>query len=500
MVGMSPNSARRPNAGDLIAGKYRVLRALGEGGMGTVLVARHELLDVSVAVKVLTADLTRSDNGMGRFLREAQAVARLKSEHVAHVMDIGTTEEGQPFIVMELLDGKDLEERLLGGPLPVPVAVDFVLQAIEAVAQAHAIGIVHRDLKPANLFVAVLPGAREVVKVLDFGVAKLIDGTSRVRKVANDQVLTGEHSAVGSPSYMSPEQVRAESVDARTDIWSLGTILYELLTERTAFSGASTAEIFAAILHTTPEPLRTLCPSAPAELEAAVARCLQRAPADRYQNVAELARAIAPFGSGAYEAYVPRIEQMLASAAKLFDPDVTTMTRLRQLEISDDPAIAALLASAPPPRPSSVARLGSGAPGDEGKRAASTVSEPAPANPRFRRTLVALAIAGTCLGAAAVYLLSQHGKSPAQAEAVTPAATAPPTVSAAAPSEAPSAIPSAPEPAAPLASSTASATAPSIASSGHPASTPSSSRPVPSHRGKPKDTRPGLPGVLRSAD
>jgi serine/threonine-protein kinase len=473
---MGPEGARRPHAGDLIAGKYRVLRPLGEGGMGTVLVARHELLDVSVAVKVLTADTTRSSQSISRFLREARAVARLKSEHVAHVMDIGTTDEGQPFIVMELLDGQDLEERLLGGPLPVPVAVDFVLQAAEAVAQAHAIGIIHRDLKPANLFVAVLPGAREVLKVLDFGVAKLVDGTSHVREIAKDGILTGEHSAVGSPSYMAPEQVRGEPVDARTDIWALGTILYELLTERTAFSGASTPEIFGAVLHTSPPPLRTLCPAAPAELEAAVCRCLERVPGERYRDVAELARAIAPFGSGTYEAYVSRIEQMLGSAGRLFDPDVTTMTRLRQLDASDDPAVALLLASAPPPRPAAVGKV--------------TASEPPPRHRRFVRTVAAIAIVGAGLGAAALYV-SRPGKSPAQAEAATAPATAMATVSSA-PSAAPSSVPSTPEPPAPLASSTASSSRPT------PPSSPS--RATPLRKRKPGDTRTGLPGVLRSAD
>src|SRR5882672_1418579 len=162
-----------PDSGELIAGKYRVERVIGEGGMGTVLAAWHELLDVRVAVKVLSAELSHQPEIIARFLREARAVARLKSEHVARVMDVGILGEGQPFIVMELLEGEDLEKWVQRGPLPVQQAADFILQALEAMAHAHAIGIIHRDLKPANLFVTVTPDGREVVKVLDFGIAKL---------------------------------------------------------------------------------------------------------------------------------------------------------------------------------------------------------------------------------------------------------------------------------------------------------------------------------------
>src|SRR5579872_404760 len=154
MVGRAPSmNPPPPDSGQVLAGKYRVERVIGEGGMGTVLAARHELLDVAVAVKVLSAELTHQPAIIARFLREARAVARLKSEHVARVMDVGTLPEGQPFIVMELLEGEDLEKRVARGPLPITMASDFMLQALEAMAHAHVIGIVHRDLKPANLFV-----------------------------------------------------------------------------------------------------------------------------------------------------------------------------------------------------------------------------------------------------------------------------------------------------------------------------------------------------------
>jgi serine/threonine-protein kinase len=307
--------------GDVVAGKYRLESLIGEGGMGAVYAAHHELLDVSVAVKVLSPQWVHNSSAVDRFLREARAVARLRSEHVARVMDVGTLEGGQPYIVMELLEGEDLRERLGRGPLPVEEAVDCVLQALEAMAHAHPAGIIHRDLKPENLFVAAAPDGREVVKVLDFGIAKLTEraGTANGQRAG---ALTGEHATLGSPHYMSPEQVRDSSqLDHRTDIWAAGAVLYELVTGREAFQGASVAEILAAVLHSTPAPLRTLCTHAPAELEAVVARCLTREADGRFADVAELARALAPLGSGVLSAYVERIEQTLACAEqRLSDP------------------------------------------------------------------------------------------------------------------------------------------------------------------------------------
>lgn len=169
--------------------------------MGTVLAARHELLDVRVAVKLLTPGLVRNRSLVDRFLREARAAARLKSEHVARVMDVGTLSEGQPYIVMELLEGEDLEHRLLRvDQVPIRDAVDCLLQALEAMAHAHAAGIIHRDLKPANLFVTSTPDGREVIKVLDFGIAKLTDAATQGFG-ARSGALTDEHATLGSPSY-----------------------------------------------------------------------------------------------------------------------------------------------------------------------------------------------------------------------------------------------------------------------------------------------------------
>ncbi|MGH7438269.1 MAG: protein kinase domain-containing protein [Polyangiaceae bacterium] len=473
----------------IIAGKYRVVRALGQGGMGAVLVAWHDLLDVPVAIKVLSADLARNAQTVSRFLREAQAVARLKSEHVARVMDLGTTEQGQPFIVMELLEGQDLEHRLEHGPLPVPLTIDYLLQATEAVAQAHAIGIVHRDLKPANLFASTMPGGREVLKVLDFGIAKLVDGSSRMGGAPGaDRVLTGEHTTVGSPSYMAPEQVRGEAVDGRTDIWALGAIVYELVTGRTAFAGASNGETFAAILHTSPPPLCSLRPEAPAELEAVVSRCLQREAAERYADLAEFARAIAPFGSGAYAGYTARVEQTLRRASAMFDADQTTMTRLKKLDAAGLEAAAFLAAAAPPVR--SVAL---GAVTQDASRKLETLPTPAlaPAPAAARTSLRWAAVAGAilCAGIGAAALLAiRHGDVPAPAEGSTATAIAPGPAP-----EIPPSTQGATEPPAP---------GPSVAASPLPAPVPSATpaRSAPAHRAKPREAKPILPGVLRSAD
>jgi serine/threonine protein kinase len=278
--------------------------------MGIVLAARHELLGVQVAVKVLSPERVRQPNALERFLREARAVAQLKSEHVARVMDVGTTDSQQPYIVMEMLEGEDLQRRLERGPLGVAQAVDVILQALDAIAQAHSAGIVHRDLKPGNLFLAATPDAREIVKVLDFGIAKLTDTRGGTGSWSGE--LTGEHSTLGSPSYMAPEQVRASrDIDPRADIWALGAILYELLTGMLAFDGASLGEIFEAVLTSTPLPLRSVRPEAPEALEAVIDRCLARDREERFADVAELARAVAPFGSGAWKGHVARIERTL---------------------------------------------------------------------------------------------------------------------------------------------------------------------------------------------
>jgi serine/threonine-protein kinase len=326
----NPPSPPQPSLsqGDLIDGKYRVERVLGQGAMGCVVAAYHTLLDLEVAVKVLSSELLRHEKAVERFMREARAVARLKSEHVARVMDVGTLAGGQPYIVMELLEGEDLDRMVIRtGPFPVERAVDFALQALEAVAHAHAAGVVHRDLKPANLFLTTAPDGREVLKVLDFGVAKLAEPPATANAPASPAspaspgALTGEHAALGSPGFMAPEQVRcSRDIDERADVWAMGVVLYEVLTGRSAFDGDSVGEIFGAILHTDPKPPRSLRPDLPAGLDEAVMRCLRRGRELRFQSVAELAAAIEPYGSGALSEYPARIARTLERATRMSDP------------------------------------------------------------------------------------------------------------------------------------------------------------------------------------
>jgi serine/threonine protein kinase len=301
-----------PKVGDLIAGKYRLEKVAGEGGMGIVYAAQHLILRQRVAVKVLLPDAATSELVVERFAREAQAAARIQSEHVARVMDAGSTATGAPFLVMEYLEGCDLEELLsVEGPLPLSDVVDYLMQSLEALAHAHAVGLVHRDIKPANLFLACRPDGGNVIKMLDFGISKAM--VSR----PEEKVLTGQ-AVLGSPVYMSPEQLRnAKDIDARADIWSLGVVAYELLAGKPPFDGDGVGEIFAAILEKDPLPVHTVNWRLPPEISAVIAKCLQRKPEDRWTDAAALARALKPFGSGIWNSVVERADQVL-TRAKLF--------------------------------------------------------------------------------------------------------------------------------------------------------------------------------------
>ena len=285
-----PNSTAPVVEGDIIAGKFRVERVLGVGGMGVVVAATHVDLEQRVALKFLLPDAARNPDVAARFGREARAAAKIRSEHVAKVTDVGTLPDGSPYMVMEYLDGEDLEHVLRRGPMAVSVAVGYVLQASEAVAEAHALGIVHRDLKPANLFLASRPSGAPIVKVLDFGISKATTGTSEAQ-------LTKTSALMGSPLYMSPEQLAsAKFVDARSDIWAMGVVLYELLVGRTPFPADTMPELVAAILQRDFDPPSQFRPDVPPELEAAMGRCLEKDPRSRFANIAEMAQALLPFG------------------------------------------------------------------------------------------------------------------------------------------------------------------------------------------------------------
>ena len=301
-----------PKVGDVIAGKYRLEQVAGEGGMGIVYAAEHLVLRQRVAVKVLLPDAATSELVVERFAREAQAAARITSEHVARVMDAGSTATGAPFIVMEYLEGCDLEELLtVEGPLPITEVVDYLLQALEALAHAHAVGLVHRDIKPANLFLACRPDGGNVIKMLDFGISKAM------RSRPEEKKLTGQ-AVLGSPVYMSPEQLRnAKDIDARADIWSIGIVAYELLSGKPPFDGDGVGEIFAAILEKDPVPVHAVNWRLPPEISVIIEKCLQRKPEDRWADAAALARALKPFGSGAWNGLIDRAEQVLQRAKLL---------------------------------------------------------------------------------------------------------------------------------------------------------------------------------------
>jgi serine/threonine-protein kinase len=282
--------------GDLLAGKYRVEQVLGAGGMGYVVAALHEQLGQRVAVKLLVPELCENEDSVTRFLREARAAVKIQSEHVARVLDVGELTNGSPYMVMEFLSGRDLAEEL---DLPdqvidVPTAIDYVLQASEAVAEAHSLNLIHRDLKPANLFLTQRPDGSPLVKVLDFGISKAINVEENALEPAPS--LTATHSLLGSPAYMSPEQIRRpKSVDIRTDIWSLGSILYELLAREPPFNADSPLALLAAVVSDPLPSIRLVRPDVPPELEAVIAKCLEKNPDNRYQTVSELADALAPF-------------------------------------------------------------------------------------------------------------------------------------------------------------------------------------------------------------
>jgi serine/threonine-protein kinase len=295
--------------GELIAGKYAVERVLGEGGMAFVVSAWHLELGERVALKFLLPEAAQLPEACLRFVREARAAAKIKGEHVARVLDAGTRDDGMPFIVMEYLEGKDLGRLLeTDGALSVADAVHYVLQACEAVAQAHAVGIVHRDLKPANLFLTTSPDGSPLVKVLDFGISKCTSVFART--LSPD--LTTVNASVGTPGYMSPEQARdAGTVDARTDVWGLGTVLYELLAGRPAFDGDNVPAIVMMIATEEPLTLESLRPDVPVALAAVVRRCMMKSREERFANVAEFARALEPFVPDEARRSVARIARIL---------------------------------------------------------------------------------------------------------------------------------------------------------------------------------------------
>jgi len=297
--------------GQVVAQKYRVDRFIGQGGMGVVVAGFHLELDQPVAIKFLVTESGLESEGAERFRREARAAAKIHSQHVARVFDIGLLDERLPYMVMELLNGQDLEHEIeRRGAFPVSEAAGYILQAIDAVAEAHSVGIVHRDLKPTNLFLAQRADGSRIIKVLDFGISKSL-GSGRKLEVA----LTRTAAFVGSPLYMSPEQMRsARDVDARADVWALGAILYVMVTGELPHPGNSLPEVCLAVMNTKPRPLKDFMLDVPDGLEPILMKCLAKEPDQRFGSVAELAEQLLPFAPE-WHLVVERATRLLGGAS-----------------------------------------------------------------------------------------------------------------------------------------------------------------------------------------
>jgi serine/threonine-protein kinase len=298
--------------GQILLGKYRIEKVLGMGGMGVVVAATHVTLEERVAIKFLLPQALTNGEAVARFLREARAAVRIKSEHVARVTDVGQLETGAPYMIMEYLDGADLgtvSQRR--GAFAFDDAVECLLQACEAIAEAHALGIVHRDLKPANLFLVTRADGTPSVKVLDFGISKV----TGMAASGSDLSMTKTTTVMGSPLYMSPEQMASSrDVDARTDIWALGAILYELLTGTVPFQADTITQLCVMILQQAPPSLRALRPDAPEGLERVILRCLEKDRTRRFATVAELAHALAPYAPRRARLSIERVSRVIESA------------------------------------------------------------------------------------------------------------------------------------------------------------------------------------------
>lgn len=298
------------SAGDVLLKKYRVEKLIGEGGTGIVVSATHLQLEQRVAIKFLRSALD-SDELRTRFEREARAMGQIESEHVVLVLDAGALDDGSPYMVMEHLEGRDLARVLKeDGPLPVEQAVDCMLQVCEALSHAHDNGIVHRDLKPANLFLTEQPDQRVHVKVVDFGISKILDKKLLEKDGAQAHEVTSAFTMLGSPRYMAPEQVRnSKDVDGRADLWSVGAVLFQLISGKHAFDAEGNVQASVAVLSADPQSLAAVATQPiPPGLEEVVRKCLTRDVAKRFQTARELADALRPFASAQTKESLDRIQ------------------------------------------------------------------------------------------------------------------------------------------------------------------------------------------------
>ena len=323
--------------GQRLGGRYRVDGALAQGGTSVVLSGTDLEGDRPVAIKVLLPEMAKASSSRSRFEREIRVLRHLQSDCVVKVLDDGSLQTGEPFMVMEQLSGRTLKDALLAdGPLPVRTAVDYVLQACEVLAEAHAAGVVHRDVKPENLFL-VGEGTTSCIKVLDFGLstAQSVGGARDAREPS----ITRGNEVMGSPYYMAPEQMlSSRHVDRSADIWSIGIVLYELLTGRLPFAGETVERLRAHVMMSAPVPMRETRPDIPPELEAIVMRCLEKVPEGRFKGLAVLAASLAPFGTDRAKLSASRV---LGAAPSKIPPPLPQTDPPQPLELWTPPGVAA---------------------------------------------------------------------------------------------------------------------------------------------------------------
>lgn len=389
-LALASERALRPEqvrVGDLLAQRYRVERVHRRGALAVTVEALHTQLGQRVAIRLLAADPRAYPEAVARFVRGARLAVQYQNEHTARITDVGTLESGSPYIVAEFLAGSDLQRVLrVREWLPVPEAVDYILQACEGLSEAHAHDVVHRNLKPSNLFVTRRDGAKRLV-VLDFGVSEdpLTDAAIN---------LGGISSAGKSLAYLAPEQIRdPSSVDARADIWALGAILHEMLTGSALYDAHSTPGLLAMIAADPPVPVSHLRPEIPAELESIVLRCLAKQPEERPASVGALANALKPFASAEGHDSVERVSQTLGRRSRSTRPP----------PLPGQASTRAIVRVPPPPKAAPPV----------------LVQAPAPLRRLAELALTALVLAGACALGVYVAIRSMEG---ALAAAVAPRA------------------------------------------------------------------------------
>jgi eukaryotic-like serine/threonine-protein kinase len=413
--------------GTTLDGKYRIDKLLGSGAMGAVYSAEHTSTGRRVAVKVISSgDLTRNEMLIGRFQREARAAGSIDTQHITQVLDAGVDREsGLPFLVMEYLSGEDLSVLLKRlGPIAPDLALRIVAQACLGLQKAHEAGVVHRDIKPANLFLAKRDAGEVIVKLLDFGIAKVSMDQAQDAETA---ALTRTGSMLGSPLYMSPEQARGNNkdIDHRADIWSLGVVLYQALAGKTPWHDITAlGQLILAICQDTPQPVQQHAPWVSAEVAAIVHKCMKQDASLRFQSAMEMFQAIRP---------------LLGNSWTITDDMVVSLNDTARAQVAPR-----MVASLPPPRPTIASLSGSnpGAQAGQSTHDAATLSQSQGALPSTasggssKATLGIAAALVAVLGVGGTYALMHRGAGPAatpaqvQQIAPPPPTTAPPAVTA----------------------------------------------------------------------